>query len=61
MTSFEIYARRELPQLVRCSLENVNEDTQELTESVKSQIVSMIQDCQDRLFEKYKANMGYRQ
>jgi hypothetical protein len=56
LEEYEEYSRHELPRLVRSSLESVvNEKTQPLEEHLRSQLLTIIHDCQDRMFSAYKS------
>lgn len=56
LEDYEEYSRRELPRLYKSALEfAINQQTQPLEEQLRSQLVAMIQDCQDKVFSAYKA------
>jgi len=56
LTSYEEYSRRELPRLFQSALEAaIADEVQPIEERLRSQLVGMIQDCQDRLFSTYRA------
>lgn len=56
LEDYEEYSRQELPRLVRSSLESVvNEQTQPLEEHLRSQLLTIIQDCQDKMFSAYRS------
>jgi hypothetical protein len=52
---YEEYSRRELPRIFRGAIENiVNEGTSQLEEQLRSQLTSIIQECQDKMFSNYR-------
>ena len=56
MLLYEEYSRRELPRLFRNALETVvSEETQNLEERLRDELVNMIQDCQDRVLSNYRS------
>ena len=55
LSNYEEYSRHELPRVFRSALETViNNAAQPLEEQVRSQLVSMIQECQDLVFSTYR-------
>lgn len=59
LTSFEEYSRREVPRFFQSALEEaIAGETHPIVERLKSQLVGMIQDCQDRAFAAYKTKRG---
>ncbi|CAG8955158.1 hypothetical protein HYFRA_00007174 [Hymenoscyphus fraxineus] len=57
LASYEEYSRRELPRFFQSALETaIATEAQPIEERLRSQLVGMIQDCQDRVFATYKAN-----
>lgn len=56
LAEYEEYCRRELPRIFRASLEEVvNNNTQPLEEQLRSQLIDLIRDAQDRVFSSYKS------
>lgn len=61
LADYEDYIRRELPRLVRSNIEEVaRRDMQPIEASLVSNLVGIIQDCQDRVFRSYREaqNLG---
>jgi hypothetical protein len=59
LANYEDYIRRELPRLVRSSIEEVvRRETQPLEASLIGSLVGIIQDCQDRVFRSYHEMRG---
>jgi hypothetical protein len=59
LSNYEDYIRRELPRLVRSNIESVvRRETQPLEAALISNLVSIIQDCQDRVFRSYREAQG---
>jgi hypothetical protein len=59
LASYEEYSRRELPRFFRSALEAaIADEAQPLEERLRSRLVGMIQDCQDRVFSAYKSRRG---
>jgi hypothetical protein len=59
LSNYEDYIRRELPRLVRSNIESVvRRETQPLEASLIGSLVSIIQDCQDRVFRSYREAQG---
>jgi hypothetical protein len=59
LASYEEYSRRELPRFFRNALEAaIADEAQPLEERLRSRLVGMIQDCQDRVFSAYKSRRG---
>lgn len=55
LANYEEFSRQELPRVFRGALEVViNTAAQPLEEQVRSQLVSMIQECQDRVFSSHR-------
>jgi hypothetical protein len=55
LSNYEEFSRQELPRVFRGALEAViNTAAQPLEEQLRSQLVSMIQECQDRVFSSYR-------
>jgi hypothetical protein len=62
LANYEEYARRELPRFFRSTLETiVHNETQPIEERLKSQLTSIIQDCQDRVFSNYRASLSFHE
>lgn len=60
IANYENYVRRELPRLVRVNIEEkVRRETQPLEEPLIGALVSVIQDCHDKVFGSYCENMGF--
>lgn len=60
LANYEEYARRELPRLFRSTLETiVHNETRPIEERLKSQLTSIIQECQDRVFSSYRASLSF--
>jgi hypothetical protein len=56
LAEYEQYCRRELPKYFRASLEEmIDKEAQPFEENIRSQLMSMIRDCQDRVFSTYRA------
>lgn len=56
LSNYEEFSRQALPRFFRAALEEaINEDTQPIEEKLKSQLVDMIRDCQDRVFSTYRS------
>jgi hypothetical protein len=56
LANYEEFSRQELPRIFRGALEAVVDTAaQPLEEQLRSQLVSMIQECQDRVFSSYRA------
>jgi hypothetical protein len=56
LSNYEEFSRQELPRVFRGALEAViNTAAQPLEEQLRSQLVSMIQECQDRVFSSYRS------
>lgn len=59
LADYEEYSRQELPRVFRSYLEDaVNNQTQHLEESIRSQLVSIVQDCQARMFSAYRSKVA---
>ena len=57
LADYEEYCRRELPRVFRTSLEEVvNNNTQPLEEQLRSQLMDLIRDAQDRVFSSYRSS-----
>jgi hypothetical protein len=57
LTDYEEYCRRELPRVFRASLEEVvTNSTQPLEEQLRSQLMDLIRDAQDRVFASYRSS-----
>lgn len=57
LADYEEYCRRELPRVFRASLEEVvNNSTQPLEEQLRSQLMDLIRDAQDRVFSGYRSS-----
>jgi hypothetical protein len=55
LVNYESYIRRELPRLVRSSIEEVvRREMQPFEASLVGNLVGIIQDCQDRVFRSYR-------
>ncbi|KAF4627619.1 hypothetical protein G7Y89_g10534 [Cudoniella acicularis] len=55
LVNYEEYSRRELPRFFRNALhEVIANEAQPIEERLKSRLISMIQDCQDKVFSTYK-------
>ncbi|PMD24540.1 hypothetical protein NA56DRAFT_548026, partial [Hyaloscypha hepaticicola] len=60
IANYEKYVRRELPRLVRVNIEEtVRRETQPLEEPLIGALVSVIQDCHDKVFRSYCENRGF--
>ncbi|EPE26352.1 hypothetical protein GLAREA_02264 [Glarea lozoyensis ATCC 20868] len=60
LSNYEDYIRRELPRLVRSNIESVvRHETQPLEAALIGNLVSIIQDCQDRVFRSYRETQGF--
>jgi hypothetical protein len=58
---YEEYCRRQLPREFQAALvEIVNNESQPIEESIRSQLTSIIKDCQDRVFLKYRSTVELR-
>jgi hypothetical protein len=55
LAEYEEYCRQELPRYFRASLEEMVYNEGEPFENIRSQLMNMIRDCQDRVFSKYRA------
>jgi len=61
LADYEEYCRRELPRIFRASLEEVvNNSTQPLEEQLRSQLMDLIRDAQDRVFSRYRSSSASR-
>lgn len=61
LANYEEYSRRELPHFFRSALEAaVNDEAQPIEERLKSRLVEMIRDCQDRVFSTYRSAVASR-
>ena len=59
LANYEDYIRRELPRLVRSNIEEaVRREMQPFEASLISNLVEIIQDCQDRVFKSYRETQG---
>jgi hypothetical protein len=59
LAQFEEFSRQELPRFFRTALEAaVNEESQLIEERLKSRLVDMIRDCQDRVLSTYKSKFA---
>jgi hypothetical protein len=59
LANYEDYIRRELPRLVRSNIEEaVRREMQPFEASLISNLVEIIQDCQDRVFRSYREAQG---
>jgi hypothetical protein len=59
LANYEQYSRRELPRFFRSALEAaIADEAQPIEERLRSRLVGMIQDCQDRVFSTYKSRRG---
>ncbi|KAG9233783.1 putative resistance to glucose repression protein 1 [Amylocarpus encephaloides] len=59
LSNYENYIRRELPRLVRSNIESVvRRETQPLEAALIGNLISIIQDCQDRVFRSYRETQG---
>ncbi|KAH9210188.1 hypothetical protein DL95DRAFT_413234 [Leptodontidium sp. 2 PMI_412] len=57
LAGYEEHCRRELPRRVRAALEEiVNTESQPMEESIRNQLMSIIRDCQDRVFSSYRSS-----
>jgi hypothetical protein len=57
LADYEEYCRRELPRDFRAALEEiVHNESQPIEESIRSQLMNIIRDCQDRVFSRYRAS-----
>jgi hypothetical protein len=55
VADFEAFSRQQLPRYFRNYLEEaVNNETQHLEEHIRSHLVTIVRDCQDRMFSAYK-------
>lgn len=60
LTSYEEYSRRQLPRLFRDALEAaIAGEAQPIEERLRSQLVGMIRDCQDRVFSAYRSRRSF--
>ncbi|PVH71681.1 hypothetical protein DL98DRAFT_520946 [Cadophora sp. DSE1049] len=56
LTSYEEFSRQELPRLFRGALETAIASEKQLAEDrLRNRLVSMIQECQDRVFSLYRS------
>lgn len=56
LNSYEEYTRRELPRFFRDALEAaIADETQPIEDRLKSHLVGMIHDCQDKVFSAYRS------
>jgi hypothetical protein len=61
LADYEEYSRQELPRVFRSYLEDaVNNETQHLQEHIRSHLVSIVQDCQDRMFAAWRSKCSRR-
>lgn len=59
LARYEEFSRQELPRFFRAAFEAaVNEEPQLIEERLKSQLVDMIGDCQDRVLSTYKSKFA---
>jgi len=59
LANYEEYSRQELPRFFRRELEAaVNDETQPIEDRLKSRLVEMIRDCQDRVFTAYRTRLN---
>jgi hypothetical protein len=57
LAHYEEYCRRELPRDFRAALEEVvRNESQPIEESIRNQLTNIIQDCQDRVFSRYRSS-----
>jgi hypothetical protein len=55
LSNYEEFSRQELPRFFRAALEEaIDKNTQPIEEKLKSHLVDMIRDCQDRVFSTYR-------
>lgn len=56
LSNYEKYTRRELPKIFRTALETIiDNETQPIEERLKAQLMSLIEDCQERVLSSYGA------
>ena len=56
LSNYEEFSRQALPRFFRAALEEaIDKNTQPIEEKLKSQLVDMIRDCQDRVFSTYRS------
>jgi hypothetical protein len=56
LADFEAFSRQQLPRYFRSYLEEaVNNETQHLEEHIRSHLVTIVRDCQDRMFSAYRS------
>jgi hypothetical protein len=59
LANYEEYSRRELPRFFRSALEAaIADETEPIGERLRSRLVGMVRDCQDRVFSTYKSRRG---
>jgi hypothetical protein len=59
LADYEDYARQELPRVFRASLEEIiRSQSQPLEDSLRSQLVTIIRDSQDRVFSRYRESIA---
>jgi hypothetical protein len=59
LADYEDYARQELPRVFRAALEDIiRSQSQPLEDSLRSQLVTIIRDSQDRVFERYRESVA---
>jgi chromatin segregation and condensation protein Rec8/ScpA/Scc1 (kleisin family) len=57
LADYEEYCRRELPRVFSASLEEVvNTNTQPLEEQLRSQLIDLIRNAQDRVYSSYRSS-----
>ncbi|PMD47741.1 hypothetical protein L207DRAFT_576502 [Hyaloscypha variabilis F] len=57
LAEYEEYCRRELPRDFSAALEEiVDNQSQPIEESIRNQLMTIIRDCQDRVFSRYRSS-----
>ncbi|EPE28709.1 Zn2/Cys6 DNA-binding protein [Glarea lozoyensis ATCC 20868] len=57
LSNYEEYSRTELPRIFRSALEeSIAREAQPIEERLRSQLVGLIRECQDRMFLKYRSS-----
>lgn len=59
LENYEVFCRQELPRSVRHALEElIRSRSSPIEEILRNQLVSIIRDCQDRVFSSYRESLG---
>lgn len=56
LSNYEEFSRRELPRIFRSTLEEAV--TNEVEEQLRTRLIDIIQECQDRVFSMYRGSRG---